>query len=324
MPTGCLGPYRASSVRPATMVGSANGRSISAFTTPLPRKSSRTSTHAISVPVTALIATTMSEVIRVSLNAAIDCGVVTTSKNLPNPPSRDLTATAASGSSTITDRYVIATPRPSAAPLGSGAARGPAGRGPAVSSLGGGDTEALLDGGHDAVVGVEEPLRDRAPAAELLDREEVLRHRELVRPRRALHDRPVALRGEDPLRLRRVEELHEVLRLAARVLRDRDRVLDQDRLRRDRVVELLAGLLSGDRLVLVRDQHVPLAAREGAECVARALVLYGLVLEQLAQEVGHLRLGRALHGLAHECCHHVPAHPARGEGVRRDHLSARL
>ena len=103
-PTGCLGPYRASSVRPATIVGSANGRSISAFTAPLPRKSSRTSTQAISVPVTALISTTTNEVISVSLNAATDCGVVTTSKKRPSPPSIDFTATAASGSSTITDR----------------------------------------------------------------------------------------------------------------------------------------------------------------------------------------------------------------------------
>src|SRR3954451_6796127 len=323
MPIGGFGPYSASSVRPATIVGSANGRSISAFTTPLPRKSSRTSTHAISVPVTAFIATTMSEVIRVSLNAAIDCGVVTTSKNLPSPPSSDLTATAASGSSTITDRYVIATPRPSAAPLGSGAARGPAGRGPAVSSLGGGDTEALLDGGHHAVVRVEELLRDRRPAAELLDREQGLRHRELVRARRALHDGPVGLLREDPLRLRRVEELHEVRRLAARVLRDRNRVLDQDRLRRDRVVDLLPGLLRRDRLVLVGQHHVALAAGEGREGVARALVLNGDVLEEEAEEGGGLGVGLALGDLAAVGRHHVPARAAARERVRRDHLDAR-
>ena len=37
IPNGPRGPYNASSVSPATIVGSANGRSISAFTTPLPR-----------------------------------------------------------------------------------------------------------------------------------------------------------------------------------------------------------------------------------------------------------------------------------------------
>ena len=38
---------------PATIVGSANGRSMTAFTTDLPRKSSRTSTQAVIVPSTA-------------------------------------------------------------------------------------------------------------------------------------------------------------------------------------------------------------------------------------------------------------------------------
>src|SRR4051794_34161195 len=172
MPIGCLGPYSASRVRPATIVGSAKGRSISAFTAPLPRKSSRTSTQAISVPVTALIATTISETISVSLNAATAWGPVTTSQNSPSPPSSDFAATAASGSRTTTLRYVIATPRPSAAPPGSATARGGRdGRGPAVSSLGCRDTQVLLDGGDAALVGVEELVADRVPAAELLDRE---------------------------------------------------------------------------------------------------------------------------------------------------------
>src|SRR3954463_6007355 len=175
---GPRGPYRASSVSPATIVGRANGRSISAFTAPLPRKSSRTSTQAISVPVTALITTTIADVMNVSFSAASACGPVTTSKNSDTPPSSDLTATAASGSSTMMLRYVIATPRPSAAPPGSDAARGRGvgdGRGPAVSSLGGRDAKVLLDAGHDALLLVEELVGHRAPAAELLDREELLR-----------------------------------------------------------------------------------------------------------------------------------------------------
>src|SRR5215212_5918976 len=245
---------------------------MSAFTAPLPRKSSRTSTQAISVPV----------------SAASACGPVTTSKNSDTPPSSDFTATAVSGSRTMMLRYVIATPRPSAAPPGTprGATRergdGPGdGRGPAVSSLGGADAKVLLDAGHDARVLVEELVGHRVPATDLLDREELLRGGELVRTRGALHHRPVALRREDALRLRGVQELDEGSGLVAPVLRGGDRVLDQDRLRRDRVVEVLAGLLSRDRLVLVREQHVALAAGEGSERVARALVLHRDVVEQL-------------------------------------------
>src|SRR4051794_24729088 len=270
MPIGCLGPYSASRVRPATIVGSANGRSISAFTAPFPRKSSRTRTQAISVPVTALIATTISDTMSVSLNAATACGPLTTSQNSPSPPSSDFAATAASGSRTITLRYVIATPRPSAAPPGSGTARGRGGSGPAVSSLGCRDTQVLLDARDDALVGVEELVGHNGPATELLDRELVLRGLELVSTRSALHDRPVALRGEGALRLGRVQVLHERLRrvLVRTVLGHRDRVLDQDRLRRDHVLDVLAGLLRRDRLVLVGDQHVALAAGEGGERVA--------------------------------------------------------
>ena len=45
----------------ATIVGSANGRSMSALTNRLPRKSSRTSTQATSVPMTALTRATTTE-----------------------------------------------------------------------------------------------------------------------------------------------------------------------------------------------------------------------------------------------------------------------
>ena len=85
MPTGPRGPYSASSVRPATIVGSANGRSISELTMLLPRKSSRTSTQAISVPMTALIAATMNEAISVSFSAATACSLVTAVQNVIEP-----------------------------------------------------------------------------------------------------------------------------------------------------------------------------------------------------------------------------------------------
>ena len=101
MPTGPRGPYSASRVRPATIVGSANGRSISELTIPLPRNSSRTRTQAISVPVTALIAATTAEAISDSFSAATACSLVTAVQKVSNPSSNDLSTTAASGISTI-------------------------------------------------------------------------------------------------------------------------------------------------------------------------------------------------------------------------------
>ena len=52
IPTGLSLPYSASSVMPATIVGSANGRSIIELMSLLPGKSSRTRTQAIAVPTT--------------------------------------------------------------------------------------------------------------------------------------------------------------------------------------------------------------------------------------------------------------------------------
>ena len=102
MPTGLFGPYRASSVSPATIVGSANGRSMSALTKRLPRNSSRTSTQAMTVPITALIAATdrgdqQGEPER---RPGLP-GPVTASQNPPRPPSSERATTAASGISTI-------------------------------------------------------------------------------------------------------------------------------------------------------------------------------------------------------------------------------
>ena len=78
-------------------MGSANGRSMTALITLLPRKSSRTSTQAMSVPVTAFTATTMSEATNVSLSAATAAGEVTCSQNAGRPPSTDAASTAAEG-----------------------------------------------------------------------------------------------------------------------------------------------------------------------------------------------------------------------------------
>src|SRR5207244_8464301 len=138
-----------------------------------------------------------------------------------------------------------ATPRASVRPLGRRTPR--AGSAIAAGLACSGHPQLLLDAGHDALLGVEELVRDRAPAAELRDVEQLLRGREPLRVDQALVDRAVALRGVDLLSLRRLEEVHERLRLlrVARLLRGRDRVLDQDRLVGDHVVELDALLLSG-------------------------------------------------------------------------------
>jgi hypothetical protein len=89
----------------------------------LPRKRSRTSTQAISVPLTTLMAAVASETSSVKRNAATAWRLVTTSKN---EPSIARTATAASGSSTMTLSHSVATPsRQGARPVG----RAPQGEG---------------------------------------------------------------------------------------------------------------------------------------------------------------------------------------------------
>ena len=85
-PIGELGPYSVSRVSPATIVGSANGRSMSELTMPLPRNESRTSTHATSVPNTPLMSATSSDAPSVSLSAATASGAVTACQKASQPP----------------------------------------------------------------------------------------------------------------------------------------------------------------------------------------------------------------------------------------------
>src|SRR5690349_4536890 len=74
-----------------------------------------------------------------------------------------------------------------------------------------GDTEALLDLGHDPVRGVEELLLDGRPAADLVDREEHLRPREVELARDARDDRAVAVAAPQRLAGGRAQELDERL-----------------------------------------------------------------------------------------------------------------
>src|SRR3954464_12539746 len=323
---------------PATIVGSAKGRPMTALTNALPRKRSRTSTHATSVPATALTAATRIDRTSVSLSAATACGAVTASTNACRPPSVERATTAASGIRTMTDSHSVATPSASV-PEPPGAAEESARRradgraeeaAPGLSaSLGSGDPRRLLDLRDRTLVGIEELVVDLRPAAEVADREQALRRRELrlVLGEDALVDRPVAPVGEDLLRRRRQRVLHERLRLlqVPRLRADGDRVLDRDRLVRDHVVDLLALLLGGDRLVLVRDEDVAGAGREVVERLAAGLVLDDDVLgDELAQvgEPGGRDIAAA--ALRPVGGHDVPLRRAARERVRREDLDARL
>src|SRR5581483_1253913 len=162
---------------------------MTALTIPWPGNESRTSTHAIAVPATALNAATTSAAISVSFSADHASGRRTSCQNVVIPSARELQTSAASGTRTIRLRYPTAIPRarPPPAP-------------PTVSRGRGTETEALVakDLGHHADRVVEEPVLDGLPAAhpELrrVDREERLRLLELGAvlraPRDGLQHRP--------------------------------------------------------------------------------------------------------------------------------------
>src|SRR5687768_9306726 len=107
-----------------------------------------------------------------------------------------------------------------------------------VALAGSADTELLFDLRNRAVDRVEELRSHLVPAAELADLEQARWRRELPLVAQLLKDRAVALRLVDALGLLGEEEVAEGLRLLAGVGCDRHRVLDQDRLVRDDVVEI--------------------------------------------------------------------------------------
>src|SRR3954454_10499842 len=149
-------------------------------------------------------------------------------------------------------------PMPSGAP----AMPAPRLRTAACSGLLCGNALRLLDVDEYALLRVEEAVVDLRPAAELVDREQLRRDGELRLVLQRGENGAVALGDEDLLGRRRPQVVAEGLG-RARVLRvagHRGRVLDQDRLLRDEVVDVLALLLGGDGLVLVRERHVALAA----------------------------------------------------------------
>src|SRR3954451_11809665 len=163
---------------PATIVGSANGRSITALSgarTIRGSPSSRTRNHAIAVPITALITATSSEQISVRISALTAWRLETACQNPLQPWSVDFATTAASGISTMRLSHIVPRPR----------LRAPSGalslvrRARVASLLRSGDPRVLLDLGDRALVRVEELRVDLVPAAELVDRLQVRRSREL-------------------------------------------------------------------------------------------------------------------------------------------------
>src|SRR5919199_4814102 len=173
-PTGLRGPYKATSVSPATIVGSANGRSISAFTSPCPTKRSRTSTHASTVPMTALIAATTTAAMSVSFSAATASGAETAAQKPCRPSRVERQTSAASGRRTTKPRYIVASP----CATGALTRRGRGGAAATAALL----AKPRLDLRHHALLRIEEALLDLAPAAELLDREEPRPHRVVELP----------------------------------------------------------------------------------------------------------------------------------------------
>src|SRR5215218_5227761 len=323
---------------PATIVGNANGRSMRASTAPRPGKRSRTRTHAMSVPATALIAATATDRISVSRSAATAWRLETAAQNASRPPSVERATTAASGMRTMTLSHTVATPSDSA-PDPPGAAEesarrravrsGPPGRPGVRASLRSGDSRGFLDLRHRSGLGVEEVVVDLRPAAEVADREQALgggEPRRVALQHRLVH-RPVAPLGELLLRRRRERVTDERLGLGRvlRALDDRDGVLDQDRLVGDDVVDLLALALGGDRLVLVGQQDVAGAGGEVLQRLAAGLVLHRDVLRDELAQVGQAGVGAltaaALRAVAGE---QVPLRRARGERVGSEHLDPRL
>src|SRR3989442_5957994 len=190
---------------------------MTALTTDLPGKSSRTSTQAVTVPSTAFTSAAATATRTLSFSAETASGAETAFHQPDQPSSADAEATAASGSATISDRNRATKPRERALPALSLERLTTRGRAAAVGAAlaRGGPSDRLLDLDHQALA--REPLLvDGAPAAEdpVVDLEDprsrgVLR-RVLLRNR--LVDRPEAVLREKILGPGRLGEADEVLR----------------------------------------------------------------------------------------------------------------
>src|SRR5215217_4788249 len=114
MPRGLLLPYKAISTSPATMVGKANGTSMTRLNSCRPMKRSRTSTHATKVPSTVLTAVAAAAIVTVNRIEAATAGLVMVSTNSAKPLLIDVRRTAANGR--ITRMLIQSRTSPSARP----------------------------------------------------------------------------------------------------------------------------------------------------------------------------------------------------------------
>ena len=120
------------------------------MTTRLPGNWSRTSTHAISVPATALMAAVASEISSVKRSALTAWRGLTACQNASRPPSSERATTAASGSRTMTLSHSIDAPIASP-PLGTPAPGAPA-------SDGEGDAHEAVDTPASSSIFATEPF----------------------------------------------------------------------------------------------------------------------------------------------------------------------
>ena len=137
--------------------------------------------------------------------------------------------------------------------------------------------------------------------------------------------RPVAPAREALLRRVRQDVVEELLGLLRRVLGRRDVDVDLDRVVRDDVVEVLALLVGGRRLVLVGEEDVRVTRGEVLQRLATGLVLHLHVLREQLAHVGQTRLGvLAAVGCLPVGGEQVPLRGAGRERVGREDLDARL
>ena len=119
-PSGEFGPYSATSITPATRVGTAKGRSTTVARSSRPGNLIRTRTYASSVPSTALITAVTAATIRVSRMASHAPNVESASLRSVSPWANPEWMTAETGRTITKPRYSRATPRrarrPAAAP----------------------------------------------------------------------------------------------------------------------------------------------------------------------------------------------------------------
>src|SRR3954452_17631400 len=140
-----------------------------ALTRRLPRKSSRTSTQAVTVPKTAFSSATTIETPSVSFSAAIASGEVATDQNCWSPFWREAQKSAAIGRRTITLRYDIVKPSERAAAAAPSFERRRVLRPTAAAwalLASGRSSDRALDRDHAPLVRVEPDIVGVAPAAD--------------------------------------------------------------------------------------------------------------------------------------------------------------